>query len=71
MTADTSRDLKDMTAADWTRAITRALEAHDVSAVAALIATMAVYHPRAAEALRLTLLLGANRSADDESDPRR
>lgn len=71
MTADTCRGLKDMTAADWTRAITRALEAHDVSAVAALIATMAVYHPRAADAVRLTLLLGANGATDDESEPSR
>lgn len=50
--------MADVSAEDYTKAITKALENQDVKAVPGLLALMAIRYPREAEELRQTLLLG-------------
>ena len=52
------------TAADYTRAITKALEARDVNAAYGLLLVMAHDHPREAHEIRQALLLGSALAGD-------
>lgn len=64
-------DLSKLTVNDWWGAITKALEDHNVKAVAALIGAMAIHHPHEAENIRQTLLLGVSITAGrDFTTPR-
>jgi hypothetical protein len=53
-----TRDLSTLTVDEWLTAISQALKAHDVQAVGDFVKVMAIYHPREAENIRQTLLLG-------------